>query len=74
MLQYCEQIIFLGQNIDEEFNNQIVTTMLYLDNVDSTKLMYLNINCQGGDVCPNTFSILFKIIAYGIIVGFKIIK
>jgi ATP-dependent Clp protease protease subunit len=36
VLQYRERIIFLGQYIDEEFGNQIVATMLYLDSVDST--------------------------------------
>jgi len=50
-LQYRERIIFLGQYIDEEFGNQVVATMLYLDSVDSNKPMYLYINCPGGDVC-----------------------
>jgi ATP-dependent Clp protease protease subunit len=49
---YRERIIFLGQYIDEEFGNQIVATMLYLDSVDSTKPMYLYINCPGGDITP----------------------
>lgn len=51
-LQYRERIIFLGQYIDEEFGNQVVATMLYLDSVDNSKPMYLYINCPGGDVCP----------------------
>lgn len=49
-LQYRERIIFLGQYIDEEFGNQVVATMLYLDSIDNTKPMYLYINCPGGDV------------------------
>lgn len=49
---YRERIIFLGQYIDEEFGNQIVATMLYLDSVDNTKPMYLYINCPGGDITP----------------------
>jgi len=49
---YRERIIFLGQYIDEEFGNQVVATMLYLDSVDSTKPLYLYINCPGGDITP----------------------
>lgn len=50
-MQYRERIIFLGQYIDEEFGNQVVATMLYLDSVDNSKPMHLYINCPGGDVC-----------------------
>jgi ATP-dependent Clp protease protease subunit len=49
---YRERIIFLGQYIDEEFGNQVVATMLYLDSIDNTKPMYLYINCPGGDITP----------------------
>lgn len=48
-MQYRERVIFLGQNIDEEFSNQLLATMLYLDSIDSKKL-YLYINGPGGDV------------------------
>ncbi|BBH03226.1 CLP protease proteolytic subunit 2 [Prunus dulcis] len=34
---YRERVIFIGQNIDEEFSNQILATMLYLDTIDSSK-------------------------------------
>uniref|UniRef100_A0A7I4D777 ATP-dependent Clp protease proteolytic subunit n=1 Tax=Physcomitrium patens TaxID=3218 RepID=A0A7I4D777_PHYPA len=49
---YRERIIFLGQYIDEEFGNQVVATMLYLDSVDNSKPMHLYINCPGGDITP----------------------
>ena len=48
-MQYRERVIFIGQNIDEEFSNQILATMLYLDSVD-TKKLYMYINGPGGDV------------------------
>mmetsp|Transcript_37930 Transcript_37930/g.88261 ORF Transcript_37930/g.88261 Transcript_37930/m.88261 type:complete len:201 (-) Transcript_37930:233-835(-) len=47
---YRERIIFLGQEIDDEIANQIIGVMLYLDNEDSTKPIYLYINCPGGSV------------------------
>eukprot|EP01018_Ginkgo_biloba_P033334 Gb_34615 [translate_table: standard] len=49
---YRERIIFIGQYIDEEFSNQILATMLYLDSIDSSKDLYLYINGPGGDVTP----------------------
>ena len=49
-LQYRERVIFIGQHIDEEFSNQILATMLYLDSMDSSKKLYLYINGPGGDV------------------------
>lgn len=51
LLQYRERVIFIGQHIDEEFSNQILATMLYLDSIDSSKRLYLYINGPGGDVC-----------------------
>jgi len=47
---YRERIIFLGQEIDDEIANQIIGVMLYLDSEDSTKPIYLYINCPGGSV------------------------
>eukprot|EP01084_Bolivina_argentea_P065616 119591_1 len=47
---YRERIIFLGQEIDDEFANQIIGVMLYLDQEDSMKPIYLYINCPGGSV------------------------
>ena len=49
---YRERLIWIGQNIDDELGNQLVATMLFLDNLDSTKPMYLYINTEGGQVVP----------------------
>ncbi|XP_078445840.1 CLP protease proteolytic subunit 2 [Wolffia australiana] len=50
---YRERVIFIGQNIDEEFSNQILATMLYLDSIESSKKIYLYINGPGGDLTPS---------------------
>ncbi|KAL5731394.1 endopeptidase Clp [Ranunculus cassubicifolius] len=50
---YRERVIFIGQHIDEEFSNQVLATMLYLDSTDSDKKMYLYINGPGGDLTPS---------------------
>ncbi|MTV28662.1 ATP-dependent Clp protease proteolytic subunit, partial [Nitriliruptoraceae bacterium ZYF776] len=50
---YRERVIFIGQNIDEEFSNQILATMLYLDSVDNSKRMYMYINGPGGNLTPS---------------------
>jgi ATP-dependent protease ClpP protease subunit len=50
VMQYRERVIFIGQHIDEEFSNQILATMLYLDSVDNSKKLYMYINGPGGDV------------------------
>ena len=47
---YRERIIFLGSEIDDELANQIIGVMLYLDEEDSSKPIYLYINCPGGSV------------------------
>eukprot|EP00953_Heterococcus_sp_UTEX-ZZ885_P038576 19796-Heterococcus_DN1.PRE.2 len=44
------RIIFLGQEIDDELANQIIGVMLYLDSEDSTKPIYMYVNCPGGSV------------------------
>lgn len=49
-VQYRERIIFIGDNIDEEFSNQVLASMLYLDSIDNTKKILLYINGPGGDV------------------------
>jgi hypothetical protein len=49
-VQYRERIIFIGDNIDEEFSNQVLASMLYLDSVDDSKKILLYINGPGGDV------------------------
>ncbi|OIT03161.1 PREDICTED: ATP-dependent Clp protease proteolytic subunit-related protein 2, chloroplastic-like isoform X2 [Nicotiana attenuata] len=50
---YRERVIFIGQHIDEEFSNQILATMLYLDSIDDSKKLYLYINGPGGDLTPS---------------------
>jgi ATP-dependent Clp protease protease subunit len=57
-LQYRERIIFIGQYIDEEFGNQVLATMLYLDSIDNTKPLYLYLNSPGGDVRFQNFAYL----------------
>jgi len=47
---YRERIVFLGSEIDDELANQIIGVMLYLDEEDSTKPIYLYINSPGGSV------------------------
>jgi len=47
---YRERIIFLGSEIDDELANQIIGVMLYLDEEDSSKPIYLYINSPGGSV------------------------
>ncbi|KAK7330702.1 hypothetical protein VNO77_24900 [Canavalia gladiata] len=48
---YRERIICIGQEIDEDFSNQILATMLYLDSIEN-KNLFLFFNCPGGDVSP----------------------
>ncbi|GAQ82442.1 ATP-dependent Clp protease proteolytic subunit [Klebsormidium nitens] len=48
---YRERILFVGQAIDEEFGNQIIATMLYLDSLDD-KPQVLYINSPGGEISP----------------------
>ncbi|KAG4171629.1 hypothetical protein ERO13_A12G222000v2 [Gossypium hirsutum] len=50
---YRERVIFIGQHIDEEFSNQILATMLYLDSIDDNKRLYFYINGPGGDLTPS---------------------
>ncbi|XP_059443345.1 ATP-dependent Clp protease proteolytic subunit-related protein 2, chloroplastic [Corylus avellana] len=50
---YRERVIFIGQHIDEEFSNQILATMLYLDSIDNSKKLYMYINGPGGDLTPS---------------------
>jgi len=47
---YRERIIFLGSEINDELANQIIGVMLYLYSEDSSKPIYLYINCPGGSV------------------------
>ncbi|KAG6579449.1 ATP-dependent Clp protease proteolytic subunit-related protein 2, chloroplastic, partial [Cucurbita argyrosperma subsp. sororia] len=46
---YRERVVFIGQNVDEEFSNQILATILYLDSIETSKKLYMYINGPGGD-------------------------
>jgi ATP-dependent Clp protease protease subunit len=50
---YRERIIFLGQDIDEEYSNQVLGTLLYLDSIENSKKIWLFINSAGGDITPS---------------------
>nr|GMC63682.1 ATP-dependent Clp protease proteolytic subunit-related protein 2, chloroplastic [Ipomoea batatas] len=50
---YRERVIFIGQTIDEEFSNQILATMLYLESIDDSRRLYMYINGNGGDLTPS---------------------
>lgn len=65
-MQYRERVIFVGQNIDEEFSNQVLATMLYLDSVDNSKRMYMYINGPGGDVSSFFLQSLGKVIIHNL--------
>lgn len=56
-MQYRERVIFIGEEINEEFSNQILATMLYLDSIDDSKKLFMFINGPGGDV--SSLPILF---------------
>ncbi|KAK8341944.1 hypothetical protein V6Z11_A08G202600 [Gossypium hirsutum] len=45
-------IYIIRQHIDEEFSNQILATMLYLDSIDDNKRLYFYINGPG-DLTPS---------------------
>lgn len=45
-----DRIIFLGDQVDEHTANLVVAQLLFLDNQDSTKDIYLYINSPGGSV------------------------
>lgn len=49
---YRERVIFIGDEINEEFSNQILATMLYLDSLDSSKKLFMFISGPGGDLTP----------------------
>ncbi|CAL5208540.1 unnamed protein product [Lathyrus oleraceus] len=49
---YRERVVFIAQEINEEFSNQILATLLYLDSIDNTRFLYLYINGPGGELTP----------------------
>lgn len=49
---YRERLLFLGQAIDSQISNQLISLMVYLSLEDDTKDLYLFINSPGGWVIP----------------------
>lgn len=49
-LLFRERIIFVGNNIDDFFADGIISQLLLLDAIDSTKDIKLFINCPGGSL------------------------
>ena len=49
---YRERLLFLGQGVDSEISNQLISLMVYLSIEDDTKDLYLFINSPGGWVIP----------------------
>lgn len=47
---YRERILYIGQDLDDEFANQMVAVLLWLNNEDATKGVQLYFNCPGGEV------------------------
>nr|YP_010489099.1 ATP-dependent Clp protease proteolytic subunit 1 [Berchemia racemosa]YP_010715571.1 clp protease proteolytic subunit [Berchemia polyphylla]QUO99602.1 clp protease proteolytic subunit [Berchemia flavescens]UWJ89940.1 ATP-dependent Clp protease proteolytic subunit 1 [Berchemia racemosa]WDE24703.1 clp protease proteolytic subunit [Berchemia polyphylla] len=49
---YRERLLFLGQGIDSEISNQLISLMVYLSIESETKDLYLFINSPGGWLIP----------------------
>nr|YP_009907684.1 clp protease proteolytic subunit [Aspidopterys obcordata]YP_010261425.1 clp protease proteolytic subunit [Aspidopterys concava]QLI54241.1 clp protease proteolytic subunit [Aspidopterys obcordata]UIB40507.1 clp protease proteolytic subunit [Aspidopterys concava] len=49
---YRERLLFLGQDVDSEISNQLISLMVYLSIESETKDLYLFINSPGGWVMP----------------------
>nr|QFK69477.1 clp protease proteolytic subunit [Ixonanthes chinensis] len=49
---YRERLLFLGQGVDSDISNQLISLMLYLTMESETKDLYLFINSPGGWVMP----------------------
>nr|YP_010420469.1 clp protease proteolytic subunit [Rousselia humilis]QHN53342.1 clp protease proteolytic subunit [Hemistylus odontophylla]QHN53843.1 clp protease proteolytic subunit [Rousselia humilis]USG54189.1 clp protease proteolytic subunit [Rousselia humilis] len=49
---YRERFLFLGQEVDDEISNQLISLMIYLGLEDDTPDLYLFINSPGGSVIP----------------------
>nr|YP_009164216.1 clp protease proteolytic subunit [Viscum minimum]AHZ58160.1 clp protease proteolytic subunit [Viscum minimum] len=49
---YRERLLFLGQGVDSEISNQLISLMVYLSIENDTKDFYLFINSPGGWVIP----------------------
>lgn len=49
---YRERLLFLGQGVDSEISNQLISLMVYLSIENETKEFYFFINSPGGWVIP----------------------
>nr|YP_010514168.1 ATP-dependent Clp protease proteolytic subunit [Strongylodon macrobotrys]UXL85821.1 ATP-dependent Clp protease proteolytic subunit [Strongylodon macrobotrys] len=49
---YRERLLFLGQEVDSEISNQLISLMVYLSIEKENKDLYLFINSPGGWVIP----------------------
>lgn len=49
---YRDRLFFLGQEIDTDISNQLISLMIYLSIEKDTKDLYLFINSPGGWVIP----------------------
>ncbi|YP_001122831.1 ATP-dependent Clp protease proteolytic subunit (chloroplast) [Phaseolus vulgaris] len=49
---YRERLLFLGQDVDSEISNQLISLMIYLSIEKENKDLYLFINSPGGWVIP----------------------
>ena len=49
---YRERLLFLGQEVDSEISNQLISLMVYLSIEEENKDLYLFINSPGGWVIP----------------------
>jgi len=47
---YRERILYIGQDLDDEFANQMIAVLLWLNNEDATQGVQLYFNCPGGEV------------------------
>lgn len=50
---YRERVICITEEITEEFANQLLGTLLYLDSLNDTRRMTVLITCLGGDISPS---------------------
>lgn len=47
---YRERILYIGQDLDDEFANQMVAVLLFLQREDSSAGVQFYFNCPGGEV------------------------
>ncbi|PHU10428.1 putative alanine--tRNA ligase, chloroplastic [Capsicum chinense] len=64
--KYRKYVIFIVEEINEEFSYQILATTLYLDTIDDSKSIYLYINGPGGDIIGNHIRALVDLISDGV--------